>query len=88
MIFWIGVMPLTLLTQDKSIWTCAWFRQTFSATDSEMLFRAMNNIVNNAVKYTNSGGIILGVRRRFGGQALFVMDSGIGNSRRIAEQYL
>ena len=38
----------------------------------------MNNIVNNAVKYTNTGGLIMGVRRRGGGSALFVMDSGIG----------
>ncbi len=50
----------------------------FCETDPAMLFRAVNNIVNNAVKYTNSGGIIIGVRRRYGGQALFVMDSGIG----------
>jgi CheY-like chemotaxis protein len=50
----------------------------FCETDPDMLFRAINNIVNNAVKYTKSGGILIGVRRRFGGHAIFVMDSGIG----------
>ncbi|OYT88735.1 MAG: hypothetical protein CFE43_21060 [Burkholderiales bacterium PBB3] len=47
-------------------------------TDPDMLFRAVNNLVDNAVKYTESGGIIIGVRRRFGGHAIFVMDSGVG----------
>ena len=47
-------------------------------TDPDMLFRAVNNLVNNAVKYTEQGGILIGVRKRFGGHAIFVMDSGIG----------
>ena len=47
-------------------------------TDPEMLFRVLNNIINNAVKYTNRGGILIGVRRIFGGHALYVVDSGIG----------
>lgn len=50
----------------------------YCKTDQEMLFRALNNIVNNAIKYTNKGGILFGVRKRFGVNAIFVIDSGIG----------
>ena len=47
-------------------------------TDPDMLYRAVNNLVDNAVKYTERGGIIIGVRRRHGAPCIFVMDSGIG----------
>jgi signal transduction histidine kinase/CheY-like chemotaxis protein len=50
----------------------------YCETDGEMLFRAFNNLVDNAVKYTSSGGLIIGVRKRHGKDCLYVIDSGIG----------
>lgn len=60
---------LALRTRRTSLWC---------DTDPEMLFRVLNNIINNAVKYTQTGGILFGVRRIHGGHALYVLDTGVG----------
>lgn len=54
-------------------------------TDPDMLYRAVNNLVDNAVKYTERGAIMIGVRQRYGGQCIFVMDSGIGIAQESKE---
>ncbi len=49
-------------------------------TDRKLLQSLLNNIISNAIKYSEQGGILIGVRRR-GDQALFqVWDTGIGIS--------
>ena len=47
-------------------------------TDGDLLIRLLANLVGNAIKYTENGGVLVGVRRR-GSHAVFqVWDSGIG----------
>ena len=49
-------------------------------TDSEMLRTILRNMIGNAIKYTDAGGIVVGCRRR-GAQVLVqVTDTGIGIS--------
>jgi signal transduction histidine kinase/CheY-like chemotaxis protein len=50
----------------------------------ELLERALSNLVSNAIKYTPTGGVILGARPRGGNVELVVVDTGIG----IAEKDL
>ncbi|MEX0345238.1 MAG: PAS-domain containing protein [Rhizobiaceae bacterium] len=47
-------------------------------TDRNLLRRLLQNLVSNAIKYTNSGRILVGVRRRGSQAEIQVFDSGIG----------
>ena len=47
-------------------------------TDPNLLRRVVQNLVSNAIKYTNSGKVLVGVRRRGGEAVIQVLDSGIG----------
>ncbi|KAB2701179.1 response regulator [Ochrobactrum sp. Kaboul] len=47
-------------------------------TDRNMLRRLIQNLVSNSIKYSRSGGILLGVRRRGAFVELQVLDTGIG----------
>ncbi|MBJ6132284.1 hybrid sensor histidine kinase/response regulator [Ochrobactrum sp. Q0168] len=47
-------------------------------TDRNMLRRLIQNLVSNSIKYSRSGGILLGVRRRGAYGELQVLDTGIG----------
>ncbi len=47
-------------------------------TDPNLLRRLIQNLVSNAIKYTVSGKVIVGVRRRGTDAIIEVMDSGIG----------
>jgi len=46
--------------------------------DPRLLQRALRNIVGNAIKYTDKGGILVGVRRRGADAEIQVWDTGIG----------
>src|SRR3546814_7916693 len=48
-----------------------------------MLARILNNLVCNAIRYTNSGGVLVGARRQSGGLRIDVWDTGPG----IAEEH-
>ncbi len=52
-------------------------------SDSELLGRSLRNLVGNAIKYTHSGGVVLGEIPRGDKIEVAVYDSGIG----IAKQY-
>jgi signal transduction histidine kinase len=51
-------------------------------SDPVLLERLLGNLVSNAVRYTERGGVVIGCRRRPGGVRVEVWDSGIG----IAEE--
>ncbi|BAE50238.1 PAS domain-containing sensor histidine kinase [Paramagnetospirillum magneticum] len=53
-------------------------------SDATLLERLLGNLVTNAVRYTETGGIVVGCRRRQGRIRIEVWDSGIG----IAEENL
>jgi signal transduction histidine kinase/CheY-like chemotaxis protein len=53
-------------------------------TDLALLERSIGNLVANAIRYTEHGGILLGTRRRSGGRSIVVVDTGVG----IAEAHL
>ena len=59
--------------------------------DAGLLLRALRNIVGNATKYTEQGGILLAARRRGAHAVLQVWDTGIGiapeHIERITEEY-
>ncbi|KZX58989.1 histidine kinase [Halioglobus sp. HI00S01] len=64
---------LELSVVDSSAWLY---------TDQALLTRILQNLISNAVKYTDSGRIVVGLRRRRDGAELQVLDTGPG----IAEQ--
>lgn len=63
---------------------CFPLREMVVVSDSRLLMSLLNNLIGNAIKYTEQGGVLIGIRRR-GNQALIqVWDSGIG----IAPEYM
>ncbi len=57
-------------------------------TDPLALMRIVSNLVSNAVKYTESGRVLLGCRRRNGGLSIEVHDTGPGMSGSEIERLL
>ncbi|WP_207916320.1 PAS domain-containing hybrid sensor histidine kinase/response regulator [Lysobacter sp. N42] len=47
-------------------------------TDRKLLRRVLQNLLSNAIRYTEKGRVVLGVRRRHDGLDLMVCDSGRG----------
>jgi two-component system, sensor histidine kinase len=47
-------------------------------TDPVLLYRILVNFVNNALRYTERGGVLVACRRREGGLSIQVWDTGIG----------
>jgi signal transduction histidine kinase/CheY-like chemotaxis protein len=60
-------------------------------TDATLLFRVLSNLVSNALRYTQSGGILVGCRRRGDNVLIEVWDTGIGipaeHQERIFEEF-
>lgn len=53
-------------------------------TDPALLERCLRNLVDNALKYTRRGGVLLALRPRGGAWRLDVVDSGIGMPPEVA----
>jgi len=51
----------------------AWVR-----SDPALLDRVLQNLVSNAIKYTNAGGVVLGCRRHANALSIEIWDSGLG----------
>ncbi len=60
-------------------------------SDPQLLRRVLQNFLANAVRYTERGGVLIGVRRRAGGLRIEVWDSGPGiaeaDRRAIFEEF-
>ncbi|WP_345417151.1 NahK/ErcS family hybrid sensor histidine kinase/response regulator, partial [Halioxenophilus aromaticivorans] len=50
-------------------------------SDSQLLARVLRNLLSNAIRYTPSGKLVLGCRRRVRGVEIQVWDTGIGIER-------
>ena len=67
--------------------TDAWVR-----CDRTMLARILNNLVSNALRYTDEGGVLVGVRHQYSGQVrIDVWDTGCGippeHQQRVFEEF-
>jgi len=49
-----------------------------ATTDPLLLERILRNLIENGLRYTSSGGVVIGCQRRAGRLALVVADSGLG----------
>ncbi|SHF21700.1 Na+/proline symporter [Microbulbifer donghaiensis] len=47
-------------------------------SDEKMLRRVVQNLLDNAIKYTRRGGVLIGARKRGGGVSLEIWDTGCG----------
>jgi CheY-like chemotaxis protein/anti-sigma regulatory factor (Ser/Thr protein kinase) len=47
-------------------------------TDRQLLTRIVSNIIDNAIRYTNQGGVLVACRHRAGTQWIEVWDTGVG----------
>ena len=52
--------------------------QTLVHSDTYLLARILRNLLSNAIRYTNEGSILIGVRRRKAGLQIQIFDTGIG----------
>ena len=59
------------------------FERQVLCTDPGLLMSVVRNLVDNALKYTERGGVLVGIRKRSGRFVLQVWDTGIG----IAQEY-
>jgi len=61
-------------------------------TDPVLLERILRNLIANALRYTEAGGVVVGVRRRAGGLRIDVVDSGVGiaaaDRERVFEEFV
>ncbi len=65
--------------------------RSWTRSDPQLLRRILQNLVGNAQRYTEAGGIAVGVRRRGDHYALCVYDTGVGiafeDQERIFEEF-
>jgi two-component system CheB/CheR fusion protein len=47
-------------------------------TDPRLLEQILRNLITNALKYTHTGKVLLGCRRRPGGVSIWIVDTGVG----------
>lgn len=64
----------------RARWAEAWVR-----TDPAMLRRVLVNLVANAIRYTDQGGVLICLRRRAGKLFIEVWDTGIGIAKEETE---
>jgi signal transduction histidine kinase len=61
-------------------------------TDPNLLFILLRNLIDNAIKYTATGGVLVGIRRRGESALIQVWDTGIGipeaNHQSIFDEYV
>ncbi|MBL7249441.1 sensor histidine kinase [Alloalcanivorax marinus] len=66
------------LAEDKGLRLRLRARAVTVQSDPELLERMLRNLIGNAIKYTDTGGVLVGVRQRRGRVVIQVWDSGRG----------
>jgi CheY-like chemotaxis protein len=64
--------------EDKGLVLRVAPRNLHALTDPTLLERALRNLIENALRYTPSGGVLIGLRRRGRRVRIDVIDTGIG----------
>ena len=64
--------------QAKALRLCFLPSRLTGRSDPTLLKRIVSNIIDNAIRYTERGGVVIGCRRRQGKTWIEVWDSGIG----------
>ncbi len=67
-----------VLAADKGLQLRAATTRCWAVSDPQLLRRILQNFLANAVRYTERGGVLIGVRRRGAGLRIEVWDSGPG----------
>ena len=77
--------------EDKGLTLTLRRSKAMVATDSTLLFRVLSNLIANALRYTEEGGILVGCRKRGRSVRIEVWDTGVGIPReqhdRIFEEF-
>ncbi len=77
--------------QDKGLKLRLRRSKAMLATDGTLLFRVLSNLVANALRYTDNGGVLVACRRRGRNMRIEVWDTGIGippeQHERIFEEF-
>jgi len=76
------LMPLKTLAKQKHLELVAYYRQPtiFGQTDKRFLEMILNNLMSNAIKYTDEGQIVLTIDFRDSSLVMEIQDTGIGMS--------
>lgn len=62
------------------------FKDTFLVTDPSLMMSVLRNLIDNSLKYTEKGGVLVGFRKRGGKGLIQVWDTGVGIERHYGEQ--
>jgi signal transduction histidine kinase len=77
--------------QDKGLKLIVRRSRAMLMTDPTLLFRVLSNLIANAIRYTEKGGVLVACRKRGGKVSVEVWDSGIGipaeQHERIFEEF-
>lgn len=77
--------------EDKGLKLVVRRSRAMLMTDPTLLFRVLSNLIANAIRYTERGGVIVACRKRGGKVSVEVWDSGIGipaeQHERIFEEF-
>ncbi|WP_394729997.1 PAS-domain containing protein [Altererythrobacter sp. GH1-8] len=76
----LGVQAAAKGLRLRRVRTSAWIE-----SDRAMLTSVLRNLLSNAIRYTDRGGVLLGVRRRSGRALICVHDTGRGIAERDIE---
>ncbi|MCI4680143.1 PAS domain-containing protein [Rhodoblastus acidophilus] len=67
-------------------------RSLYALADPSLLERALRNLIENAIRYTPSGGVLIGLRRRGTKVRIDVVDTGVGvpeeKQKEIFEEFI
>ena len=66
------------LAREKGLYIHFVSSRLWVTSDRNILMRILRNLISNAIRYTEKGGVLVGLRRRAGKVAICVYDTGVG----------